>query len=125
MRDVAAAIIRKNGKILLARRAKGEKLQGYWEFPGGKVELGETIQQCLEREILEEFNVSIRTGEIICSANYIYEHGSFNIIAIEATLLSYDLRLTVHDCIEWSDPQSLLHYQLLPADVSIAEFLRN
>ena len=59
MKEVSAAIIIEDGKVLLARRAEGEKLAGYWEFPGGKREEDETIDECLVREIREELSLDI------------------------------------------------------------------
>jgi mutator protein MutT len=59
---VTAAIIRRNGSVLLARRSSGEKLAGFWEFPGGKVEDGETPEECLARELDEELGIQARIG---------------------------------------------------------------
>jgi len=123
MKIVTAAIIRKNGKVLLTRRAPGEKLEGFWEFPGGKLEPGESPQRCLERELMEELGVDAKAGDIVCSSDYSYDHGAFNLIAIETTLASDDFVPTVHDKIEWVDPKHLLAYELLPADISIAEYI--
>ena len=74
-KKVAAAIIRSGEEILLTRRKPGEKLAGYWEFPGGKIEENETIQQCLEREIHEELNIYINAGKVITSSIHTYKHG--------------------------------------------------
>lgn len=60
--DVVAAVIRKGDTVFLARRAEGEHLAGYWEFPGGKIELGESPEASLERELGEEFGITARTG---------------------------------------------------------------
>ena len=61
--DVTAAVIRKNGRLLIAQRPLGGRLGGLWEFPGGKVEPGETLKQCLRREIKEELGVRIKVGQ--------------------------------------------------------------
>ena len=71
-KKVAGAIIRSGEKILLTRRRRGEKLAGYWEFPGGKIEERETIQECLEREIHEELNIKIKAGTIVTSNIHFY-----------------------------------------------------
>ncbi len=67
MTTVTCAIIEKEGKILLARRAVGQKLAGKWEFPGGKVEDGESPEECLKRELEEEFGIQVEVGAFITS----------------------------------------------------------
>ena len=61
---VTAAIVLQDNKVLLTRRALGQSLEGYWEFPGGKVEEGESLQECLKREIFEELGVQVMLGNI-------------------------------------------------------------
>ena len=70
--DVTAAIIRKNGKVLIARRARGQHLEGLWEFPGGKIENGETPEACLKRELFEEFGIDVRIGRFIAESCFSY-----------------------------------------------------
>ncbi|MFC2057609.1 (deoxy)nucleoside triphosphate pyrophosphohydrolase [Campylobacterota bacterium] len=123
MKIVTAAIIKKDNTILVARRAPGEKLEGFWEFPGGKVEDEETLQDCLEREMEEEFGLITKSGEELTSSIYKYEHGSFKIVALESTILSGDLELRVHDKIKWIHIDKLLEVEFLPADIAIAEYL--
>ena len=62
MTSVTCAILEKNGKILIARRAPDQKLDGKWEFPGGKVEDGESPAECLKRELAEEFGIQAEVG---------------------------------------------------------------
>ncbi|WP_136796212.1 (deoxy)nucleoside triphosphate pyrophosphohydrolase [Desulfosediminicola ganghwensis] len=125
MKKVTAAIIQVNGSILLARRKPGEKLAGYWEFPGGKVEDGESLQQALEREIREELEVEIMAGEVVTSSIYTYKHGAIKLIALTAEVISGNIRLNVHDKVEWVRTQGLLDYKLAPADIPIAKELIN
>lgn len=120
---VTAAIIKKNGSVLIARRGPREKLAGYWEFPGGKVEGKETLAACLIREIYEELGVPVVPGRTICESDYSYEHGSFRIIAIETTTESYAFKLKVHDQIAWVPPKRLPAFALLPADKPIVDIL--
>ena len=120
---VTAAIIRNDQGILLTRRAPGERHAGFWEFPGGKVEVGESFADCLKRELLEELGVRSEVGGILCSSEFNYDYGSIKLIALEARLAPGDFRLTSHDRIEWVEPSRLLQYQLLPADIPIAEFI--
>lgn len=123
MKLVTAAIIYQDGKVLLTRRGPGEKLAGFWEFPGGKIENGETYQECLTREIKEELNLQIEVGEVLTTSTYKYEHGEIHLIALEAWILSGSIELTVHDKYEWVAPTDLVFYKLAPADIPIAERL--
>mgnify|MGYP001442325468 CR=1 FL=1 len=124
MKIVTAAIIRDNGKILLARRAPGDKLEGFWEFPGGKVEPGESLHECLEREIFEELGVRARAREVVCETEFSYDHGCFRLIAINTELLGKQLNPTSHDSIIWTEVTKLLLFNLLPADIEIAKYLQ-
>ena len=65
MKDVSAGIIVRNGKIFIAQRPEGKPLPNVWEFPGGKLEPGETLPQCLKRELKEELDVDAEIGEFI------------------------------------------------------------
>ncbi|OLF53414.1 (deoxy)nucleoside triphosphate pyrophosphohydrolase [Pseudomonas chlororaphis] len=118
---VAAAVVHLNGKILIARRAPHQKLAGMWEFPGGKLERGETPQDCITRELREELGVESVAGEILTSTTYTYPGGMIELIAVRVDLQSTQFVLQVHDLIEWVRPHELLRYDLAPADVPIAE----
>jgi 8-oxo-dGTP diphosphatase len=120
-KPVAAAVVHLNGKILITRRAPGEKLAGMWEFPGGKLEHGETAQECITRELREELGVESVAGEILTSTRYTYPGGTIELIAIVVKLQSTQFTLQVHDLLEWVQPQELLRYELAPADIPIAE----
>jgi len=123
LKTVTAAVLRQGEAILLARRKPGQKQAGYWEFPGGKVEEGETLQACLEREIGEELGIAIRAGEVLATSDYCYEHGAIHLVALAAEMVSGNLLLTVHDQLAWVDAADLLRYQLAPADIPIARAL--
>jgi ADP-ribose pyrophosphatase len=81
MKEVTAAIILKDNKVLIAQRAAGENLAGNWEFPGGKIEPGETLQECLKREIDEEFEVDIEVLDFFGESTYSYHNGTIILIA--------------------------------------------
>ena len=120
-RVICAAICR-DGRVLLARRAPGQKHAGLWEFPGGKVEAGETDEACLERELQEEFGIAGRTGAHICDSVCAYPE-----LDLQITLCAYffdwqagEFQLRVHDQILWADAEALKTAQLTAADVEIA-----
>ena len=125
MKEVSAAIIIEDGKVLLARRAKGEKLAGYWEFPGGKREEDETIDECLVREIREELSLDIEVVGEFDTSDYEYPGGHIRLIGLLAEIQNGVISKTVHDLVEWIDICSVLDYQLAPADIPLAERLRN
>ena len=120
VKTVTAAIIVRDHNVLLTRRGPAEKLAGFWEFPGGKLEDGESPSECLRRELLEELGVEADVGEIMAQSEYHYDHGSFLLVGMYACLASDNLKLTVHDQAEWVPISALLTYRLAPADIPIA-----
>lgn len=120
MQDVTAAIILDKDKVLIARRAPGEKHAGWWEFPGGKLELDETSEECLSRELMEEFGIDSRIGEKFAESIYEYEAGSVRLLAYHAAITGGSLTLHVHDEVQWVRFPELNRYMLLPADCPIA-----
>lgn len=123
MKTVTAAVFRREETILLTRRKPGQHQAGFWEFPGGKVEPGETLQACLEREIGEELGIMIKAGGILATSDYVYAHGAIHLVALTAEILSGSPRPTVHDRLAWVPVGQLLQYRLAPADIPIAESL--
>lgn len=121
---VTAAVIQRNGTVLLARRSPRDKLAGFWEFPGGKVEKGETPEECLARELHEELGIVARIGEKCAESLHQYDHGSFRIVAYFVDSIAGEPRSSVHDCLEWVKIDNLSGYKLLPADIPIVELLQ-
>ncbi len=121
MIDVTAAIICRDGKCLIARRAPGDRHAGKWEFPGGKVNPAETPQNGLVREIREEFAIDVVVHELVAKSIHVYDHGKIRLLAYRVTWTSGELILMVHDQIAWVPPDRLLEYDLLPADIPIAK----
>lgn len=120
---VTAAIIRRPGQILLARRQRGDHLAGHWEFPGGKIEDGETPEECLARELEEEFGVGAEVGRFITSSCHAYDTREIELLAYEAELAEGPWNLDSHDETSWVGVRELLSYDLAPADIPIAEQL--
>ena len=123
MKQVTAAVIEKDGKILLAQRRQGDTLAGKWEFPGGKLEPGETPEACLERELMEEFGVKTRIGAFVCSSKFEYKHLPIELLVYRAEHLSGEFILNDHDRIAWVAPADLKNYELSSADIPVAELL--
>ena len=123
IRQVSAAVIVKEGKVLLARRKKGGSNAGLWEFPGGKIREGETPQACLEREILEELGLAVEAGEVFAESDWAYPHGAIRLLAMVCRVAGGAVTLADHDRAEWVAPQDLEQYDLSPADIPIARKL--
>ena len=120
---VAAAIIVQEGKILIARRSEGRHQAGKWEFPGGKVEEGETPEACLVREIQEELGIRIETGALFAESQYRYDAHAVRLLAFGAKKTAGEYRLAVHSEIRWVLPGELGSFDFAPADIPITERL--
>lgn len=115
----------KDGKILIAQRKRGDALGGQWEFPGGKLEAGETPEACLRRELTEEFGVDTKIGAFICSSKFEYKHLPIELLAYRAEHLSGEFKLNDHERIEWVVPADLPKYDFCSADLPVVEILRS
>jgi len=121
---VLGAIIEKEGKILLARRHTGSSMAGKWEFPGGKLEAGETEKECLKREIKEELNADIEVVDFYAESKWDRGDKIIDLKCYKSRLLTDKLQLIVHDLIVWVTPEELLKYDMPPADMEIAKKMR-
>lgn len=123
MKNVTAAIIRKDETVLICRRAPGEKLAGKWEFPGGKIEPGETPEVCLRRELMEELTVDTEIGPFFMESTYQYEMGAIRLLGYECKPLSEAFSLSVHSEAVWAPIKTLLDYDFAPADIPFVKRL--
>src|SRR3989338_5816480 len=123
MKQVTAAVLVKDGKILIAQRKLGDFLAGKWEFPGGKLEPGETPEVCLRRELREEFGVDTKIGAFICSSKFEYKHLPIELLAYRAEHLSGEFKLNDHDRIEWVAPAELQDYDFCSAALPVVALL--
>ena len=123
--SVVAAIIRdinKNGEpiIFATQRGYGEFKDG-WEFPGGKIEEGETPQEALQREIMEELNTEIKVGELIDTIEYDYPTFHLSMDCFWAEVLSGEIVLKEHEAAKWLKKEELDSVEWLPADIALKE----
>ncbi|MBM3144782.1 MAG: A/G-specific adenine glycosylase [Chloroflexi bacterium] len=118
---VAAAVIQRNGHVLIARRPEEGLLGGMWEFPGGKTKPGESLQACLKREICEELGVEIEIGEPFGVYEHTYTHFRVTLHAFRSTLLAGEPRRLDHTDLHWARPSELCDYPMGKIDRQIAK----
>lgn len=114
--NVVAAAIEKDGKFFCAQRPEGKSLGGFWEFPGGKLEEGESPEQALIREIKEELNSEIQIISYINEASYDYDFGTVVMKTYHAELISGNLELLEHQNSTWLAPHELSTINWAPVD---------
>lgn len=121
---VTAAVIVKDGKVFAARRGKGKHLQGCWEFPGGKLEQGESPEECLDRELVEEFDIESQVGHLVGESIYDYGEKVIKLIAYRVTHISGEFELHDHDEMRWLSIENLMDVEWAPADIPLLENVR-
>lgn len=125
--EVVAAIIIKDGEVFATQRGYGE-FQGWWEFPGGKMEAGESPQDALKREIREELDADVLVKELLDTVEWDYPNFHLTMHCFICNLLSESLHLNEHEAATWLNLENLRSVKWLPADEilldKIAEYLR-
>ena len=121
--NVVAAVIRHENKIFATQRGYGEFKDG-WEFPGGKVEPGETAQEALVREIREELDTVISVGERISRVEYDYPAFHLSMDCFWAEVVSGDLVLKEHEAARWLSKEELYSVEWLSADLELIEMVQ-
>lgn len=125
MIKVVAALIENDNKVLLARRSTGDiNVLGKWEFPGGKVEKDENEFKAIEREIKEEFELTIKAREFITNNVCEYPAKVVDLRLYKCDYVSGEFNLHDHSEYKWVDKEELLEYDLAPADIPLAEYVK-
>ena len=120
---VVSAVIKENDRIFATRRGSGP-FRGLWEFPGGKIEPGETPKEALLREIREELDTEISVGEVAARVEYDYPEFHLSMECFFAEVVSGDLVLKEHEAARWLSGEELFKVEWLPADLELVGSLR-
>ena len=125
MIKVVAALIEKNNKFLIARRSTGDSsVLGKWEFPGGKVNDGESEFEAIEREIKEEFELVVKANKFIINNICEYPTKTVDLRLYSCEYISGIFKLHDHYEYKWVSKDDLLNYDLCPADIPLAEYIK-
>lgn len=121
--DIGAAIVRKNGRILITKRPEHGMLGGLWEFPGGKLEKGETLAECVRREMREELDIDVEVGDMLISVKHAYTHFKITLHCFECKHTGGELKLIHAADAKWVRPHELANYAFPKADRVVLEKL--
>jgi 8-oxo-dGTP diphosphatase len=120
---VTAAILIHDNRILIAQRGEKDKLAGKWEFPGGKIEKSETPQECLTREMKEEFGIDVLVGEFFGESTHACESEIIQLLAYHTVWTGGNFSLNAHAAARWVALTQLQEYEFAPADKPFVEKL--
>jgi len=116
---VTCAIIESNGEILITQRSASMSQPLLWEFPGGKIEAGESEEECLKREIREELNLHINCQHMLSPNTYTYPNKTVELIPYVCSITGGEISLLEHVAFEWVSMEELRQYEWCPADLPV------
>ena len=119
-----AVINNQQGQILIDRRKQSGEMGGLWEFPGGKIEPGETIEECIKREVKEELDIEIEVGDRLTTISHAYKTFNVTLYVHDCRHISGEPRPIECDEIHWIEPQNIVGYQFPKANIQIVNLLQ-
>lgn len=123
-KKVIASVMQKDNKVLIAQRAKKDALYEKWEFPGGKMEAGETDHECLKRELREEFGIEAEIGDYVCTSYFEHKGTPMAMVVYYVSSYSGEMQLLDHKQVKWVTIDELDHFQFPDPDLPIVEKLK-
>jgi mutator protein MutT len=123
--DVAAGLVFRDDQLLITQRRPGDHLGGLWEFPGGKLEPGETFEHCLARELREELGIEVTVGRQIEEITHAYPEKTVRLRFFHCTLASGEPQPLHCHALAWVTPKTLPAYQFPAADAQLIDHLRS
>jgi len=125
MIESVAVVMTQNDQVLIVKKDPEHKLAGLWEFPGGKLEAGESLEACIKREMLEELVIDVEIGALLVTYIYVLPRNTLKINAFFAKSLSDQMTLIEHVDLRWVDIESLRDYAFVPSDLQVVDALEN
>lgn len=125
VRTVAGVIRNENGEVLCTLRDKGkyDYVSFKWEFPGGKIEEGETLEQTLTRELHEELEIDVEIGKFFYQVEHDYPDFHLSMAVFDCKLISKELKMNVHKDIKWLRPADMMSLNWAEADIPVAKLI--
>lgn len=123
--EVAAGVVFKNNRLLITRRKKDDYLGGLWEFPGGKRKPGETFEECLKRELMEELGIEVKVGELLWSMTHNYPDIQVHLRFFFCTNIKGEPTPIGCDAVEWITREQLSEYKFPEADAMLVDLLHS
>ena len=125
MIEVVAALVKRDGRFMICQRPENKSRALLWEFPGGKVEAGETKEAALARECREELAIELKVGKMFADSTFVYPDISVHLTLFEAEIVRGEPKLLEHKDIRWITPEEAHLFEFSPADVPFVEKLVN
>ena len=123
MIEVVAALVKRDGRFMICQRPENKSRALLWEFPGGKVEAGETKEAALARECREELAIELEVGKMFADSTFVYPDISVHLSLFEARIVCGEPKLLEHKDIRWITPEEAHLFEFSPADVPFVEKL--
>ena len=121
MMRVVAGVVIDSGRVMIARRCEHLRMGGLWEFPGGKVEPGESDEEALRRELREELTLDVSVHEFLGESVHDDGRGPIQLVAYHCTVLSGSLTLQDHDAVRYVEPREFSAFDFAPADLPLLQ----
>ena len=122
---VTGALLRLEDKYLICKRDSKGSMPGLWEFPGGKLEVGESLEDCIKRELKEELDIDAKIGKLFTSYIYSYSHITYHLFFYDILSFEGVIKMNVHKKIIWETVDRFKYYDFLPGDIPLIKVMLN